>query len=226
MDKTKGQGLYQSLKLPLPDSPLKSPVPIFIYGGSTATGILGIQFAKLSGLTVIATSSPRNFDYLQSLGADKLYDYHTETETLAREIKDFTKNKLTLAWDCSPTEESARLCALAMSDVEKGKYSSLLRVDSSVVKKANPNVESDSTLAYTAWGEAFSRYGLFFDAKPEDREFAGMFWELSRALLAEGRIKVAKIAVEQGGTGLEGALQGLDDLKQGKVSATKLVYRI
>lgn len=222
----KGQGLYQSLKLPLPESPLTQPIPILIYGGSTATGILGIQFAKLSGLTVITTSSPRNFEYLKSLGADAVYDYHTDIEKLAQEIKDFTKNKLTLSWDCSPTEESARLCALAMSDSEKGTYSSLLFIDANVVKKANPLVESDFTLGYTIFGEEFSRYGKTFKAKPEDREFAGMFWGKCRSLLADGKIKVANMAIDQGGKGLEGVLKGLDDLKQGRVSGTKLVYRL
>lgn len=212
--------------MPFPDSPLKEQVPLLIYGGSTATGILGIQFAKLSGLTVIATSSPRNFDYLRSLGADAVYDYHVDSETLAQQIKDFTKGKLTLAWDCSPTEESARLCALAMSNSEKGKYSSLLRIDPDFLKKVNPVVESDWTLGYSAFGETFSRYGHTFKANPEDREFAGMFWELSRGLLADGRIKVAKITLDQGGKGLEGVLKGLDDMKQGRVSGTKLVYKI
>lgn len=221
-----GQGLYQSLELPLPNSSTKTSAPLLIYGGSTATGILGIQFAKLSGLTVLTTASPRNFDYLKSLGADAVFDYHKDTEALAREIKELTKNELTLAWDCSPTDESARLCALAMSDKGNGVYSNLLRVDAELVKKANPKVEVRSTLGYTAFGEKFSRGSFTLEAKPEDREFAAKFWELSRELLADGKVKVAKIAVDQGGKGLEGVLKGLDDLKQGKVSGTKLVYTI
>ena len=44
---TIGQALYQSLKLPLPTDPTKDDIPILIYGGSTATGTLAIQSAKL-----------------------------------------------------------------------------------------------------------------------------------------------------------------------------------
>lgn len=31
---TAAMGLYQNLKLPFPDSPLKEPIPILIWGGS------------------------------------------------------------------------------------------------------------------------------------------------------------------------------------------------
>lgn len=44
---TCGQGLYQTLGLNSPISPSSSKEPILIYAGSTATGLLGIQFAKL-----------------------------------------------------------------------------------------------------------------------------------------------------------------------------------
>jgi NADPH:quinone reductase-like Zn-dependent oxidoreductase len=44
---TCGQGMYQSMQLPWPTQPAKEASPILIYGGSTATGALAIQFAKL-----------------------------------------------------------------------------------------------------------------------------------------------------------------------------------
>lgn len=44
---TVGQGMYQEMGLPWPSSPLAEKVPILIWGGSSATGALAIQFAKL-----------------------------------------------------------------------------------------------------------------------------------------------------------------------------------
>jgi NADPH:quinone reductase-like Zn-dependent oxidoreductase len=44
---TVGQSLYESLELPWPEDLPMKPFPILIHGGSTATGSLAIQFAKL-----------------------------------------------------------------------------------------------------------------------------------------------------------------------------------
>ena len=44
---TVGLGLYSNLGLPPPGLPSENPLSILIYGGSSATGTLAIQFAKL-----------------------------------------------------------------------------------------------------------------------------------------------------------------------------------
>lgn len=47
---------------------------IYIHGGSSSVGLFAIQLAKLAGMTVVTTCSPRNNDLVRSYGADHIYD--------------------------------------------------------------------------------------------------------------------------------------------------------
>ncbi|KAF1335961.1 Quinone oxidoreductase protein, partial [Globisporangium splendens] len=57
---------------------LKAGQRALILGGSTATGIFAIQFAKAIGAHAIATASSRNAEFVKSLGADQVIDYTSE----------------------------------------------------------------------------------------------------------------------------------------------------
>jgi NADPH:quinone reductase-like Zn-dependent oxidoreductase len=48
---------------------------VLVWGGSTSVGSNAIQLAAAAGYEVITTASPRNFDYVQSLGAAEMFDY-------------------------------------------------------------------------------------------------------------------------------------------------------
>lgn len=216
---TVAQGLYQSLQLPWPTAPAKTPFPVLIYGGSTATGTLAIQFAKQSGLTVVTTCSPRNFDLVRGLGADHVFDY--KSPTVGADIRAATDDKLAHAFDCISLEASAAICAQALTSAENvAKYSSLL----GVAKFPRDDVSKAATMAYTAMGEAYRKGGQDTPAKEGDLVFAARFWQLAGELLAQGKIRVHRPEVREGG--LEGVLQGLDDLRQDRVSGVKLVYRV
>lgn len=141
----KGQGMYKRLKLPLPSEPTRAPFPILIYGGSTATGMVGIQFAKLSGLQVITTCSPHNFELVKSFGADAVFDY--KSETCAADIKELTQNRLLHSWDC--TGDGASICAAAMSDAEPGVYGTIMPADYDIIPKTNPKVEGQVSFPAT-----------------------------------------------------------------------------
>jgi NADPH:quinone reductase-like Zn-dependent oxidoreductase len=213
---TVGQALYQSLKLALPTEPLTTPEPILIYGGSTATGALAIQFAQLSGYTVLTTCSPDNFGLVRRLGADKTFDYKDPSSAAA--IRACTNNKLKLVLDTISVEASAQYCDAALSS-EGGEYSALLAVGIE-----RDNVNDRWTLAYTAIGEEFIFGNTPMVAKPEDKDFAAQFCELAEQLLAAGKIKVHTVKVNP--DGLKGVLEGLQLLKADKVSGEKLVYNI
>ncbi|PVH88255.1 GroES-like protein [Cadophora sp. DSE1049] len=220
---TVGQGLYQSLQLPLPTKPATEKTYLLIYGGSTATGALAIQFAKLSGLTVAVTCSPRNFDYVKSVGADAAFDYNSPT--CAKDIQEWSEGKITHAFDCISEGDSPKITVGAMSP-SGGVYSTLLPVPADQVKSINDKVEVKSTLGYTVMGEAFKFGPNEIPAKPEDYEFGKMFWELARGLLEEGKIKVHKPSVNKYGKGFEGILKGMDEMKNGNVSGEKLVFTL
>lgn len=80
------------------------------------------------------------------------------------------------------------------------------------------------TLGYTFRGEPLKFFGQDWKARPEDLEFGKKFWDLSVKLLADGQITIHPPEVREGG--LPEVFHGLDDLKTGKVSGKKLVYRI
>lgn len=109
---------------------------------------------------------------------------------------------------------------------EGGVYSTLLNVDEEQVKEINPKVEMRHTLGYTVVGEAFPFGPKTYLASEEDFEFGKMFWEMARGLLGEGKIKTHRHEMDRGMKGLEGALAGMDELRQGRVSGVKLVYGI
>ncbi|QQA44466.1 zinc-binding alcohol dehydrogenase family protein [Pelagovum pacificum] len=48
---------------------------VLVWGGSTSVGCCAIQLAKAAGYRVVTSASPRNFDYLERLGADVVLDY-------------------------------------------------------------------------------------------------------------------------------------------------------
>lgn len=173
--------------------------------------------SQRSGYTVTTTCSPRNFAYVKELGADSVFDYH-DTGAAAR-IREQTGNKLKYAWDTISDSASAQFCAQALSTESGCRYGTILPVPS-----PRDDVRSVSTFMYTVFGEEFDLNGTKIAAVPEDFEFAKKFMALTETLLAEGKLRPHAHTLGQGG--LEGVLQGLDELQNGRVSGSKLVYRL
>ncbi|KAK9351747.1 chaperonin 10-like protein [Lipomyces doorenjongii] len=213
---TAGQGLFEGLQLRLPSEPSKEKIPILIYGGSSTTGSFGVQFAKLSGYDPITTCSPHNFDLVKSLGAVAEFDYK-DPESVAK-IRKYTSDNLKLAWDTISLDSSAKFCADVLSP-SGGKYACLQEV-----KAPRNDVETIMTLAYTVFGEPFEFGPDIIPAIPERFEFAKNWVKVVEQLLSAGKIKVPQPKI--GKDGLKGVLNGLQLLRENKVSGEKLVYRV
>ncbi|WP_374947960.1 zinc-binding alcohol dehydrogenase family protein [Agreia sp.] len=79
---TAATGMFQNdgLALALPTAdPTDRNETVLVWGGSTGVGSNAIQLARNAGYRVVATASPRNFEYLRTLGADEVVDRNSAT---------------------------------------------------------------------------------------------------------------------------------------------------
>ncbi|MEJ1155977.1 NADP-dependent oxidoreductase [Microbacterium marmarense] len=85
---------------------------LLVHGGSGAVGQAIIQFATLSGARVIATSSPRRFDRVRSLGAIAI-EYG---DGLADRVRAVAPDGVTVAIDAAGTDEAIAVSLELVSD--------------------------------------------------------------------------------------------------------------
>ncbi|KAK8115684.1 Zinc-binding oxidoreductase [Apiospora sp. TS-2023a] len=194
---TVGRMIYMTLGLPLPgdEKHPENPANVLIYGGSTVTGTLAIQFAKASRLILVITASPPNFGLVKSRGADCVFDYHNPQ--CARRTKEFTKDSLHHVLDCISTEVSYNTIAEAMpatSDMPM-QVVALRPTDA----WPRPDIKATTILAHTTFGEAFTKFGMDIPAMPSHYEFDIMFWKLAAKLIATGRAVPHSVALRDGG---------------------------
>lgn len=204
-----------------PETPLLSekPVPVLVYGGSTATGTIAIQLLRLSGYDPIATCSPRNFDLVRSRGASAVFDY--SSLDVAAQIKTHTSGRLKYVLDCISTPESVTVCYGAIQR-PGGRYASLELVPAELLAKRRA-VRAEFVLAAEAFGEdiELGHEGYDRPAIREKHELAVRSLRMLQQLLDSAKLEAHPIEVLEGG--LQGIARGLDVLAAKGVSGKKLV---
>jgi len=198
------QALYFRLQLPTPWAPAKEAFPILIWGGATAVGIYAIKLAKLSGLQVATTASPKNHELMKKLGADVVYDYRDpEASNL---IKQWSEGELKHALDTVSENGSTRLCARAFGD-QDGKIITLLAVPEG---SGLTNVDVVLTAIPLA----------LYPSNPD--EFAKMSdWNRR---LPEYASELNVVPLKKWDGGLDGVPSALEYMKAGNVRAQKIVF--
>ncbi|KAI0409037.1 putative zinc-binding oxidoreductase ToxD [Xylaria palmicola] len=232
---TAGYALYEVLGLPFPDdageasreSKNGDKNTVLVYGGSTATGTIAIQLAKLSGWKVITTCSPKHFDLVKDRGADEVFDYRVPD--VGQQIYEASNGSIAKVLDTVSTTSTAAICAAAFpppaapdaqgSSREDRIYCNLLGVDC-----PRDDVKSVFFLGYSLSGESYIFESETYPAQPEDFEFGKRWIKMVERLWGEGRLKTHPEKV--GGRGLLGAVEGMEDMRQGRVSGVKLAYRV
>jgi len=105
-------GLFFDLKLPKPDTlhakPLAPDAPVFfVSSGASAVGSAVVQLARLLGYRVIATSSPKNFHFVKSLGASDVFDYNDHE--VAHKVKEAAGKPIHVGYDAASLPDSVKL---------------------------------------------------------------------------------------------------------------------
>jgi NADPH:quinone reductase-like Zn-dependent oxidoreductase len=210
---TAATGLFQSdhLALPLPTAqPAERGETVLVWGGSTSVGSNAIQLARRSGYRVVATASPRNFDYVRSLGAAAAVDYH-DTNAVADVV--------------AAIGESPLAGALAIG---RGSVPRTLAIAARVpgrrrVAAAQPGIPLRlQLLGRRRHGVQVS--GIWGGTLKDNEVGPAIFVDYLPKALAAKEYRAAPEAVVVG-DGLDGIPATLERLRQG-VSAQKLVVRI
>lgn len=158
--------------------------------------LLTVWYDPRSGLTVITTTSPKNFDLVRSYGADEVFDYHDPE--CGKKIRQRTNNSIRYVLDCISTKSSFGITAEALSsDTSKGELQMLALLPPEGWERSDVNARW--MLAYTSFGEPFNKFGADWPVKPDHYDFGCKFWALSGEYIASGKIKPHPIEIRQGG---------------------------
>ncbi|OAA74158.1 Alcohol dehydrogenase superfamily, zinc-type [Cordyceps fumosorosea ARSEF 2679] len=216
-------GLQKHLGLPWPETTTTTTTtgagagePILVYAASTGAGLYAVRLAKLAGRTVVATASPHNFDLVRRYGADAVFDY--KSPTAAADIRAAYPG-LRQAFDGISENGTTEFCAAALQP--GGSVVVLLPPKAAEID----GVKVQHILAYTLFGREFHLLpprGPKFPASAEDRAVLARFYALLPGIVG----KLEPIPVKELPGGLEGLGEGLNLLREGKVSGTKLGYKL
>ncbi|KAL7930673.1 GroES-like protein [Trichoderma chlorosporum] len=217
---TAALALYQYLGVSLPTTIGNSSrkTPILIWGGATAVGAYALQLAKLSKLGPIITVAGNGIDFVRSLNA-------------ADHIIDYRKGDVTQQILAAAGTDGVKLAFDAVSG--NGSYERITEVllasGGGHINMVDPPTDQNWTFpnnikftrTFVASAYHVSHSFINEEQAHADGEFAYFFYRYLSHLLAEGKFRPHPVEVLP--NGLDGIVDGVQALFDGKVSAKKLV---
>ena len=211
---TSALGLYDRLKLPQPWTPRKDdekPIPLVIYGASSSIGYYATQFAIRSNVHPIIAVAGRAQAHVEKIidrsKGDTIVDYREGDEAVSKGIKEALKGaELHHCFDGVSEKGSYHNVSKAMAD---GGHITLVLPgkDFSDMPK---HIKHSITMVGDVHGPC--------------KDFGSVFFRYIAKGVDEGWFKPQP--QEEIAGGLEGVEEGLANLKSGKASAVKYVFKI
>ncbi|KAF2758373.1 NAD(P)-binding protein [Pseudovirgaria hyperparasitica] len=97
---------------------------VLITAASGGVGVFAVQFAKLTGATVVGTCGPANKDFVFSLGTDEVIDYHKYSIT--KWVNGEESKKFDVILNCAADHTGETLCDAVAGLKENGALISIV----------------------------------------------------------------------------------------------------
>jgi NADPH2:quinone reductase len=226
---TAALGLYQRLQLPLPWLPAQERLPLVVYGAAGAVGAFAVKLASLSNIHPIICVAGRGIPYVESLldrsKGDTVVDYRKGNDEVVNGLKSALDEgeKLAYAFD-AVSDKGSYQNLMKVMDLSKGRIALVL------LRKHYESIPPNFAKFFTQVGRVHSEDypGLRGEQKLVgqlgDQEFGAIMYKFFERGLVGSWFKGHPHQVVPGGLG--GLQTGLRDLKAGKASGFKYVYRI
>lgn len=207
---TAAVGLVRHLGLPQPWQPSVRPTPLVIYGAASAVGIYALQLAVRADIHPLICVAGRAKTYVEGFldpsKGDVVVDYRDGDEAVVESIKKAAGDQpLLYAYDAVSEKGSTANLGKALSS--GAKITTVLPVDDKEVPK-------EVTIHRTSVGSVHK----------EDQDLGFVYMRYFAKGLQDGWFKAQTQEVVPGGLG--GIQTALENLKSGKASAVKYVFRI
>lgn len=140
----------------------KKKETLLLWGGSSSVGSSVVQLAVAAGYDVVATASPSNYDYVKSLGASLVLDYHNpDIVAILVGLLRASGSRLVGAYDAIGLDATVRASAAIVAALGGGRVVSVGSApedaggeDVAVVRVSAPNlVSKEPGVVRAVWGE-------------------------------------------------------------------------
>jgi NADPH:quinone reductase-like Zn-dependent oxidoreductase len=205
-----------------PSSPAEKAIPVLVYGGATATGIIAIQMLRMSGYRPIAVCSDASAAAVRKYGAVGTASYMSPT--CLETIKSLAGGvPIKHAFDCITNRESVALCYGALARIG-GRYACL--EDCPELWRTRRAVKAKVVMGYEGQNVDVDLAHPVYTRKanPELHAVTEEWAKEMQALLDQGKISTQEIQEVAGG--FDGVIEAMEMLARGTVRGRKLVVRI
>ncbi|KAI9807910.1 MAG: hypothetical protein M1825_005216 [Sarcosagium campestre] len=222
----------QSLPPPwAPRSPLSPPLPLIIYGASSAVGCYAVKLARAANIHPIIAICGSGKEYVSKFidesQGDTIVDYRQGVEPMVKEVKE-RLGSLSVLHALDAISKTNTWIPLTRMLSKPGGVVSVV----SGAAKYDTDIPAGIDIVYTyvetshsgAYKPTMPRQPADKEAVKTDTEFAFVLLRYVARLLARGDFEGHPAEVIPGG--LDGVESGLQKLKAGKAKGVKFLYRV